>query len=264
MRKKDWMLIITIISVMIGICDAFILEHFVLVPYCLGKHIPVLEIKERYFEDEYIKERTEYFIDWERRKLWREIDSDFVVYARQHSIFGPIESSWLERKNGITGSCSVRPSGSFRWSLNEDVHIRGDVLDDTPLDITIFMGSDEDGNRYSKYVLDDTADSIKAFEEESGLDAKELLDTVQLIREEYRNDLNALSKNQYRKIILTAVATIWLSLCVWGIWVIICVLGLNKKKVYGDIYGLYMKHYEKKLDRYMQDFLEGENHAGRM
>ena len=264
MRKKDWMLIITIISVMIGICDAFILEHFVLVPYCLGKHIPVLEIKERYFEDEYIKERTEYFIDWERRKLWQEIDSDFVVYARQHSIFGPIESSWLERANGITGSCSVRPSGSFRWSLNEDVHIRGDVLDDTPLDITIFMGSDEDGNRYSKYVLDDTADSIKAFEEESGLDAKELLDTVQLIREEYRNDLNALSKNQYRKIMLTAVATIWLSLCVWGIWVIICVFGMNKKKIYGDIYGLYMKRYEKKLDRYMQDFLEGENHAGKM
>lgn len=264
MRKKDWMLIITIISVVMGIFDAFFLAYFVLFPSCLGEPTPVLEIKERYFEDEYIKERTEYFIDWERRKLWQEIDSDFVVYGSSDDPFGPVESSWLKRENGITGSCTVRPSGSFSWSLNEDVHIHTNLLEDTPLDITIFMGSDEDGNRYSKYVLDDTADSIKAFEEESSLDAEELLDTVQLIREEYRNDLNTLSENQYRNIMLTAMATIWLSLCVWGIWIIICVLGLNKKKIYGDIYGLYMKHYEKKLDRYMQDFLEGENHAGEM
>lgn len=108
-KKVTDLLIILPITLMIAYFSAIYLWYFILFPSYLvdPDHLmenkPVWEMKERYFEDEYIKERTEYFIDWERKKLWQEIDSDFVVYARQHSIFGPIESSWLKRENGIKG-----------------------------------------------------------------------------------------------------------------------------------------------------------------
>lgn len=62
---------------------------------------------------------------------------------------------------------------------------------DTPLYISI---------EFDKYSLDITEESTKEFETATGIKATQLLDTVSVIRNEYRRALNRISEIEYQKL----------------------------------------------------------------
>ncbi|MCH5280081.1 MAG: hypothetical protein J1E61_01330 [Lachnospiraceae bacterium] len=255
MKGKDnlFVTIVVITTIMFGI-SANYLYWFVMYPEYLGGNIPIWEMKESGLGN------SEYFIDINKQYLWREIDSIFYVsgIARGSLFVEEMEETWLAVNSRIVKNCKVS-DGQIQWHMDQQeqdrheyVHVYADVLEDTPLEIKISIRADDGSHSLNEYTLDETEESIRAFEEETGLDAEKYLDTIRLLREEYRADLIKLSKIQYRKAKVKVLKTLGNMSIIWGVWGLFSIVTLK----WDMIYGLYMRKYEKKLDRYMKEFAE--------
>ena len=253
MHKKADLINMTIISAIMAWLSIYFMVPFILFPKYLGNHRPVWEMKEIFLGEEYGVLRTEYFLSsLNKAYLWgNKIDS--IFYVRGDGGLLTTQHYWLVIEDGVLeGSGTIWDSGKMTWRCNQDIVVYADVLADMPLEVSI--RASEDSHRANEYTLDDTEDSISAFEGETGLDAEELLDTVRMIRGEYQTALAALSKMEYGSVRGRIGRRVWVLSVMWGIWFIFCTAVL----MWDKIYALYNKRYEKKLDGYMEDFLEGK------
>lgn len=96
----------------------------------------------------------------------------------------------------------------------------------------------------AEYSLDKSEDSIKEFEEATGIKADELLDTVSLIRRIYGETLNKLIEMRYQELRAMIKKSVIRVIIMWGI--------------YAPIWGIVRtakKKYQKEIDRSMKDFI---------
>lgn len=255
-KKVTDLLIILPITLMIAYFSAIYLWYFILFPSYLvdPDHLmenkPVWEMKERYFGEEYEKERAKALISLNYQMFWRGQTSLFVVQDSDGAgdcrlaIYSSIAADRGISSEIAKGDWVITISNLILWhDSSRHMGICADALEDTPVEISV--GSKD-------YVLDETGESIRAFEEETDLDAEGYLDMVRLIREEYRTDLNTLIEMDYQRVRSGIIKRVCNLSVIWGIWLIFCALVLKWDK----IYALYSKRYEKKLDGYMEDFEE--------
>lgn len=221
------------ICILLAFITAFILAFFVAFPKNLGERTPIWEVKERFFGDEYGRLRSEYFISF-RIQMW--YDQSSILYRwSDHDIFR-ITEVYLKVREEIADKCKIKTSGVIEWKQYGMIRcIYADALTDTPLRVS--MGSGD-------YTLDDTEDSIEEFETATGINASELLDTVSVIRNEYREALNKISVLEYQKLWTRIEKVIMRVIVMWVIYILIWAAVRITQKV-----------YQKKIDESMKDFL---------
>lgn len=221
------------ISVLLMLITAFYLYFQVIYPYNLGERTPVWELKERYFGEDYIEKRTEYFISLNKRKFWYDYDTFFVW--SDHDVFRTTKV-YLEISEEVAKNCKLHTSGMIEWqSPHEHLYIHANVFTNDPL-LVWFQGDE--------YSLDETEESIRKFETATGKNAKELLDTVHFIREEFRAALSQISETEYQNICSKIQqAIIWCAI-VWGVFIFVCIVVQISKK-----------SCEKRLDRDMEKYI---------
>lgn len=212
------------------------LALIVIFPKNLGERTPIWDVKKRFFADEYGELRSKYFINFNKYKeTWHGQEGILCFYHKN----GSSEKSEIYLKVGeeIAKNCKIKTSGTIEWT-RYDLHvlILADALTDEPL--IIKKGPVE-------YSLDQTEDSIHEFEAATGIKAEELLDTVALIRREYREKLNAISEMEYQAICASMKKTIIKLMIMWGIYVLIW-----------EMIRIAEKRYEKSMDDSMKDFIQ--------
>lgn len=142
----------------------------------------------------------------------------------------------MEIRDEIADNCKIKTSGVIEWKqLNQHMYIYADALADTPLYVSI--GFDE-------YNLDITEESIKEFEAATGIKAAQILDTVSIIRNEYREALNRISEIEYQKLCAKMETVIVRIFIMWGIYILVWAVIRIKEKV-----------YQKKIDKSMKDYI---------
>lgn len=211
-----------------------ILGPFVVYPRNMGEHTPIWELEERLFGDEYAGLRSEYFISLRMKKQWSD-KSDVFYIGNKKDIFR-VEEVYLEVWEDVARGCKVKTSGMIEWELKgQRRKVCADALTDTPLNVSI---------EYVEYELDETEDSKRKFEAATGMDADELLGTVSLIRNAYRETLKELSEEHYREVCAGIKRAATAVVIMWGAYVSIwCSVRIVKKQ------------YWKSVDESMKDFL---------
>ena len=212
----------------------FILAVYVVFPKNLGEHTPIWDIKERFFGDEYGEVRSEYFISMRMTRLWYE-QQDILFIWNDHDIFRMTEV-YLRVRKEIADNCKINTSGIIEWQ-RYDLHvlIMANALTDEPLIVQ---------KGFDKYNLDRTEDSINEFEAATGIKADELLDTVALLRSEYKEALREISEKEYQNVCEKVKKRIRGLIIMWGVYVLIWgIVRTTEKK------------YQKAIDESMKDFL---------
>lgn len=226
-------------AILLGLITALILGFSVVFPKNLGVHAPIWELKERFFGDEYREVRTQYFITLSNRKLWYETNSIFYVW-NDHDIFTTTEV-YLVVPNEIAEECIITDSGMIRWQKQSSVRIDASVLTDDTLSVRVGM---------HEYSLDETEDSISDFEEKTGIDAEELLDTISSIRSEYISDLQKLSEAEYQNVCDKIKKIIIILIVMWGIYILLYSSVRNCNRLYENRLDRDMKKYSNKKIRW--------------
>lgn len=219
------------------IITALVLTLTIFYPISLGNRTPVWELKERCFGDEYVELRSEHFISMRYSISWNTNDSIFYI-ATQDDVFSP-EKAFLQVKKETAKECKILSSGMIEWCIY-DYHIRIDVsaFEDNPMNIV--KGFDE-------FTLDKTIESMKKFEEITGANACEIIDTVSLIRSEYRDSLYMLSLQEYNRVCNSRNRTIIILSVIWGVYIMIC-----------SILFITDKLCDKRLNKDMKEFCAKE------
>ena len=129
----------------------------------------------------------------------------------------------------------VRPSGIIECRKDNPYMILiADALTDGSLSVKV---------KSNEYTLDGTEETRRRFEKETGMDAGELLEAVQIIRRQFRAGLNVISEAEYQKVCGRITAVAKRLAVMWGFYTLICCLvylpdKLREKKVDED-----MKHF---------------------
>lgn len=212
------------------------LALIVIFPKNLGERTPIWDVKKRFFGDEYGELRSKYFINFNKYKETWHGQEGILNFWNDHDSF-TLKEIYLKVGEEIAKNCKIKTSGTIEWT-RYDLHvlILADALTDEPL--IIKKGPVE-------YSLDQTEDSIHEFEAATGIEAEELLDTVALIRREYREKLNAISEMEYQAICASMKKTIIKLMIMWGIYVLIW-----------EMIRIAEKRYEKSMDDSMKDFIQ--------
>lgn len=224
------------IGVLLVFVSIIILGFSVVFPRNLGERTPVWEVKERFFGDAYRELRSEYFISMNMEQQWR--DQNNILFIWNDGDVFRITEVYLKVKKEIANNCKITSSGIIEWKRNDlGKRILADALTDTPLRVLERHGDAE-------YSLDKTEDSIKEFEEATGIKADELLDTVSLIRKVYGETLNKLIEMRYQELRAMIKKSVIRVIIMWGI--------------YAPIWGIVRtakKKYQKEIDKSMKDFI---------
>lgn len=220
-------------GVLLVLVTTLILGPFVLYPRNLGEHTPIWELEERLFGEGYGGVRSEYFISLKMVKQWDRSGTFYI--GNKKDIFRLVEV-YLEVRKEVAHGCKIKTSGMIEWELKgQRRKVYADALTDTPLYVSI---------GHEEYVLDGTEGSKRKFEAATGMDAEELLDTVSLIRNAYRETLGELSEVHYQEVcagIKKAATTV---VIMWGTYVF---LWCGTRTI--------RKQYRKGVDESMKDFL---------
>lgn len=223
---------------------AFILGFFVVYPRYLGQRMPVWELQRRLFSEEYAGQRTEYFVSLNYLKPWAKYKENSIFYVSGKGDLFKVKEVYLKVTRDVAEDYLVRPSGTIEYRGDDPCMVlTADALTDGPLSVKMRSG---------QYTLDGTEETDRRFEEETGMDAGELLETVQVIRREFTIGLNEISEAEYQKVCSRIAVTVRRLAIMWGIYILICCL------VY-----LPDKLYEKRVDKDMKKFWEkrGEQHG---
>lgn len=226
------------IGILFGLISISILFWGIVFPKSLGEHAPIWKLKERCFGNEYYELQSQYFITLSNSRLWYEEDSIFYIW-NDHDIF-TITEVYLQVSQEIAEDCKITTSGIIRWqkqSLPVYVRIKASALTNDALSVRV--GGCE-------YSLDETEDSINDFEEETGIEAKELLETISKIRSEYISTLQKLSEAEYQNVWNKIYKRIMILIVMWGIYILLSFL-----------VRIYSRFCENRLDKDMKNQLDG-------
>lgn len=223
------------IGILLGLITVLILGYSVVFPKNMGNHTPIWGLKERFSGDEYRELRTEYFITLANRNLWYEMDSIFYVW-NDHDIFTTTEV-YLVVPDEIAEECKIYDTGIIRWYKQSSVRIDASALTDDTLSVRIGV---------HEYSLDETEESISGFEEATGIDAEELLDTISKIRSEYIAALQKLSEAEYQNVYNKIKKTIITLIIMWGIYILLYSLVRICRRLYENRLDRDMKKYSSK------------------
>lgn len=222
-------------GILLLLLTLFILFFYILFPKNLGKNSPVWELQERFFDEAYGGLRAEYFISMRMQKMWHEQDSIFYIW-NDHDAFRMTEV-YLKVDKKIADNCKIKTSGMIEWQ-RYDLHmlISADALTDAPICIT---------KGFLEYNLEQTEESVRELEAAEEIDAQALLDTVLLIRREYREALYRISGAEYRKVCAGIKKAIIGLIAVWAIYLL----------TWGTV-EMVKRNYQRKVDEAMKDFIE--------
>lgn len=222
------------IGILLVFITASILGFVVVFPKNLGERTPIWEVKQRFFGDEYGRLRSEQFIALRMSDTWYDPNDIFYITG-DRDIF-KVKEVYLRVQEEIADECKIKTSGVIEWEQYGSIRcIYADALTDTPLRISI------EGDNYT---LDNTEESIKEFEAATGINAYELLDTVSIIRSEYREALNRVSMLEYQKLCTRIEKAIKRVIVMWVIYIL----------VWAAV-RIIQKTYQKKIDESMKDFI---------
>ena len=225
------------IGVILGLITIFILGFLVICPGNLGGQSPVWELQRRFFSEEYAGQRTEYFITLNYLKPWAQYQENSIFYVSGKGDLFKVKEVYLKVSRDVAEDYLVSPSGTIEYRGDDPYMVlTADALTDGSLCVKMRSG---------QYTLDGTEETDRRFEEETGMDAGELLKTVQFIRREFRIGLNEISEAEYQKICSRIAETVRGLAIMWGIYILICCLIYLPDKI-----------YEKRVDKDMEIFLQ--------
>lgn len=91
------------------------LAYTVVYPWNLGERTPIWRVKERFFSEEMIELRTQYYVSMSKSSKWHELNGNLLVTQNKHG-YGDY-AVYIHVNQQLAKDCRIYKSGEIEWRI---------------------------------------------------------------------------------------------------------------------------------------------------